>query len=105
MERMKAKLRGVARTALLFLEKGIMLVVRLLMQVQNRMERFRLRFYLDVDRQAIAWAEEARKQKKGMFHVNGWFIISGGNQRSAMRQYKRLYDAGKLKRWPNENDN
>ena len=50
-------------------------------------------------------AEEARKQKKGMFHVNGWFIISGGNQRSAMRQYKRLYDAGKLKRWPNENDN
>ena len=102
MERIKAKLRGVARTALLLVEKGIMLVVRLLMRAQGRLERFRLRFYLDVDRQAIAWAEEARKQKKGMFHVDGWFIISGGNQRSAMRQYRRLLEAGKLKRWPNE---
>lgn len=102
MKDVKSKLRGAARTALLFVEKILLIVVKYIMKLQGALQRFRMRFYLDIDRQAIEWAEEARKQKKGMYTINGWFIISGGNKRAAMRQYHRLLEAGKLKRWPNE---
>ncbi len=101
MKKVKLKRRGVARTALLYVEKILLKIVKVIMKAQGALQNFRMKFYMDIDRQAIAWAEEARKQKKGMYHINGYFIISI-SKRSAIRRYYMLAEKGALKRWPNE---